>query len=275
MNNEHVLKINNLNVWYNQKLHALKNISLNITPNKVTAFIGASGSGKSTFLRSINRMLDTIPGTKIEGQVLYKNNDIYNEGADVIKLRQNIGMVFQHPTPFPKSIYENVAYGLRIENKAKKEPFNWKKVFEKKDYKDVENSDDPIDIAVVKSLKEAALWSEVKERLHESALRLSGGQQQRLCIARAVAIKPSVILLDEPTSELDPIATKKIEDLILKLRENYTVVMVTHSMQQARRISDKVAFFHLGKLVEFGDTDKIFNNADNALTNSYVRGEFG
>jgi len=275
MKNQSVLKINKLNVWYNE-LHAIKDISLNIRPNQVTSFIGASGSGKSTFLRSLNRMLDMVPQTKIKGEVLYKNNNIYNKEVDIINLRRNIGMVFQHPTPFPKSIYENISYGIKINKEIPEKPFKLNKIFNSKiESQEIEKSKHPLDIAVKNSLEEAALWDEVKDRLHKSALRLSGGQQQRLCIARAIAIKPSVILFDEPTSELDPIATHKIEELILNLKKNYTVIMVTHSMQQARRISDETAFFHLGELIEFGKTSKIFENPDNPLTGSYIKGEFG
>jgi len=274
--NNIILKTCDLSVWYNE-LQALKNINIDIISNKVTALIGPSGCGKSTFLRSLNRMLDIIAGARVEGKVFFHNNNIYDSNTDVIELRRKIGMVFQNPTPFLKSIYDNIAYGLTIDDKfPKKANGFFKRLFNRKvKGEDVEKSKHGLDLAVVRSLKEAALWEEVKDRLQESAFRLSGGQQQRLCIARAIAVKPSIILFDEPTSELDPIATRKIEELILELKSEYTVVIVTHNLQQAKRISDYAAFFHLGELIEFNENSKIFNNADHPLTYSYVQGKFG
>ena len=234
---------------------ALHEITLNIAPNVVTAFIGPSGCGKSTFLRTLNRMNDVIPGTHAEGTVLVAGQDIYAPGIDVVQLRRRVGMVFQKSNPFPKSIFENVAYGLRINGMAR----------------------DKADLAdrVEESLRQAALWEEVKDRLHESALAISGGQQQRLCIARALAIRPEVLLMDEPASALDPIATQRIEELVYDLKKTYTIVIVTHNMQQAARVSDYTAFFWLGKLVEYGATDQIFTAPREKLTEDYVTGRFG
>lgn len=248
-----ILKMKDLNVWYNED-HALKDITFDIPEKKVTAVIGPSGCGKSTFIRSINRMNDRIADSKIDGKILYKGNRIYEENIDTAALRRQIGMVFQKPNPFPKSIYENVAYGPKIHgNKSK----------------------DELDDIVEKSLKRAALWDEVKDRLDSHAMDLSGGQQQRLCIARALAVEPNVILMDEPASALDPIAMSKIEDLIFELKENYSVVIVTHNMQQAARVSDYTAFLYLGELVEFSKTDKLFENPNKDMTEEYITGRFG
>ncbi len=246
-------KIEKLNNYYGNK-HALKQVSLDITAKAVTAIIGPSGCGKSTFIRCLNRMNDLIPVFKLDGKILYDGTDIYSRDIDVIDLRRRIGMVFQKPNPFPKSIYENVAYGLRVQGIKKRET---------------------LDKTVEESLKKAAIWDEVKDRLSDSALSLSGGQQQRLCIARAIAVEPEVILFDEPCSALDPIATAKIEDLIIKLKNDYTVVIVTHNMQQAARVSDQTAFFYMGEMVEYDKTDKIFTNPSNKLTEDYVTGRFG
>jgi phosphate transport system ATP-binding protein len=234
---------------------ALEDISVAIRANRVTAFIGPSGCGKSTFLRTLNRMNDIIPGTRVEGRVSIDGEDIYAPGTDVVALRQRVGMVFQKSNPFPKSIFENVAYGLRVNGL----------VSGKADLAD----------RVEESLKAAAIWDEVKDRLKASALSLSGGQQQRLCIARALAIRPDVLLMDEPASALDPIATQRIEELIYQLKRDYTIVIVTHNMQQAARVSDETAFFWLGKLVEFGSTETIFTNPSETLTEDYVTGRFG
>ena len=243
-----------VNVFYGDK-HALQNVSVNIPDRSVMAFIGPSGCGKSTFLRCINRMNDTIPIAKVTGKIVIDNQDIYDKNLDVVQLRARVGMVFQKPNPFPKSIFENVAYGVRlnglVENKAR------------------------LQERVEESLRQAALWEEVKDRLHESALALSGGQQQRLCIARALAIKPEVLLMDEPASALDPIATQRIEELIYQLKKTYTIVIVTHNMQQAARVSDDTAFFWLGKLVEFDKTERIFTAPNEKLTEDYVTGRFG
>jgi phosphate transport system ATP-binding protein len=242
-----------LSFYYGSKL-ALKNIQISCAEKQVTAIIGPSGCGKSTFIRTLNRMNDVVPGTKIEGQVLLDGDDIRSPKIDVVELRRRIGMVFQKPNPFPKSIFDNVAYGLRINglrNKGRLEQI------------------------VEKSLKEAALWEEVKNRLDENAFALSGGQQQRLCIARALAVEPEVILFDEPCSAIDPIATAKIEDLIQRMKEHYTIVIVTHNMQQAARVSDYTAFMMLGELVEFDVTKKIFTAPANKLTEDYITGRFG
>jgi phosphate transport system ATP-binding protein len=228
---------------------------MHIRANMVTAFIGPSGCGKSTFLRTLNRMNDIIPATRVEGEVLIDGEDIYAPGTDVVALRRRVGMVFQKSNPFPKSIFENVAYGLRINNLAR--------------------SRRDLGERVERSLKDAAIWDEVKDRLHESALSLSGGQQQRLCIARALAIQPDILLMDEPASALDPIATQRIEELIYTLKRDYTIVIVTHNMQQAARISDETAFFWLGQLVEMGPTSRIFTNPAEKLTEDYVTGRFG
>jgi phosphate transport system ATP-binding protein len=221
----------------------------------VTAFIGPSGCGKSTFLRTLNRMNDIIPGTRVEGRVIIEGADVYGPGVDVVALRRRVGMVFQKSNPFPKSIFENVAYGIRINGLAASKADLHERVEE--------------------SLKAAAIWEEAKDRLHESALALSGGQQQRLCIARALAVRPDILLMDEPASALDPIATQRIEELIYHLKTRYTIVIVTHNMQQAARISDRTAFFWLGRLVEYGPTDRIFTNPAEKLTEDYVTGRFG
>jgi phosphate transport system ATP-binding protein len=248
------IAVHGLNFYYGEK-RALENISVAIPANLVTAFIGPSGCGKSTFLRTLNRMNDIIPETRVEGRVLIDGEDIYGPGTDVVALRRRVGMVFQKSNPFPKSIFENVAYGLRINGLAPNRAALHAKVEE--------------------SLKAAAIWEEVKDRLHESALALSGGQQQRLCIARALAIEPEILLMDEPASALDPIATQRIEELVYHLKATYTIVIVTHNMQQAARVSDHTAFFWLGRLVEFGPTDKIFTNPAEKLTEDYVTGRFG
>ena len=247
------IQVNDLSLYYGEK-KALKEISMQIPANKVTALIGPSGCGKSTFLRCINRMNDLIPSVKITGQMLVEGVDIYDKNVDVVNIRKKIGMVFQKSNPFPKSIFENVAYGLKI-NGIKDKNFIAEKV--------------------EKSLKNAALWSEVKDRLLKSAFALSGGQQQRLCIARALAIEPEILLLDEPASALDPTATSKIEELIHELKKKYTIVIVTHNMQQAARISDYTAFFMLGELVEYDVTNKIFTNPSKKITEDYVTGRFG
>jgi phosphate transport system ATP-binding protein len=246
--------VDNLNFFYGEK-RALENISVRVPANLVTAFIGPSGCGKSTFLRTLNRMNDIIPGTRVEGDVRLDGEDIYSGRTDVVALRRRVGMVFQKSNPFPKTIFENVAYGLRLNGMAR--------------------SRSELHGRVEESLQQAAIWDEVKDRLHESALALSGGQQQRLCIARALAIKPEVLLMDEPASALDPIATQRIEELIYQLKSNYTIVIVTHNMQQAARVSDRTAFFWLGRLVEFGATDQIFTNPREKLTEDYVTGRFG
>ncbi len=243
-----------VNVFYGEK-QALKEIDLDIESNSVTALIGPSGCGKSTFLRSLNRMNDTVRGCRVEGDIKLDTLDIYDTKVDVVQLRARVGMVFQKPNPFPKSIYENVAYGPRIHGLAE--------------------SKDELDLIVEKSLKRAGLWKEVGDRLAEPGTGLSGGQQQRLCIARALAVSPEVILMDEPCSALDPIATAHIEELIDELRENYTIVIVTHSMQQAARVSQRTAFFHLGILVESGDTKTIFTNPSDERTQGYITGRFG
>ncbi len=265
-----VLHAKALNVWYGS-LHALKEVTLSIPEHKITALIGASGSGKSTFLRSMNRMLDHLPRTTVKGELLLRESDVYGDASNVVELRERVGMVFQNPTPFPKSIYDNVAYGLQIQGKAKaRHRFRGKPTAER-----LETGGDPLDRAVMMSLKEASLWEEVKDRLHHSAYRLSGGQQQRLCIARAIAVRPEVLLLDEPCSALDPISTRHIEELLLSLKHNYTIVIVTHNMHQARRIADHVGFFHAGELIEFGDARTMFQNATKPLTREYVSGAFG
>ncbi len=242
-----------LDFYYGNK-RALNSISMVAPENKVTALIGPSGCGKSTFIRTLNRMNDVIPGTRMEGKVIIDGVDIYSQRIDIVELRRRIGMVFQKPNPFPKSIFDNVAYGLRING-----------IKERKKIQEI----------VETSLQEAALWEEVKDRLRENAFSLSGGQQQRLCIARSLAVEPEVILYDEPCSAIDPIATAKIEDLIQKQREKYTVVIVTHNMQQAARVSDYTAFLMLGELIEYGETPKLFTNPENKLTEDYITGRFG
>ena len=243
----------NLSLWYGKK-QALEDITMEVPQNQVTALIGPSGCGKSTLLRCFNRMNDVIPKCRIEGSVYFDGENIYDQGVDPVEIRKRVGMVFQKPNPFPKSIYENIAYGPKIHGIKKK---------------------GTLDDIVEQSLKDAALWGEVNDRLEDSAMGLSGGQQQRLCIARALAIEPEVILMDEPCSALDPIATAKIEDLINVLKLDYTVIIVTHNMQQAARVSDYTGFMYLGKLIEFGDTDQIFENPREALTEEYITGRFG
>ena len=240
--------------FYYGSFHALKGINIAIPAGEVVAFIGPSGCGKSTFLRLFNRMNDLIPGARLEGQILIDGNDIYDRSVDVDVLRRGVGMVFQRPNPFPKSIFENVAYGLRV-NGVKDKAF--------------------ISQRVEEALTSAALWTEVKDKLKESAYALSGGQQQRLCIARAMAVQPSVLLMDEPASALDPISTAKIEELICELSSQTTIVIVTHSMQQAARVSNKTAFFYLGEMVEYGETKKIFTNPEKEATQNYITGRFG
>ena len=244
---------NSLTLYYGNKL-ALNNISLSIPKKKVTAFIGPSGCGKSTFLRTLNRMNDLIPNVKITGDILIDDVNIYDKQIDVVNLRKKIGMVFQKSNPFAKSVYENIAYGPKING-----------IREKK----------RLDEIVETALNQAAIWDEVKDRLNDSALGLSGGQQQRLCIARALAVSPEIILMDEPASALDPISTAKIEELIFQLKENYTIVIVTHNMQQAARVSDNTAFFYLGELIEFGKTKKLFTAPEKKQTEDYITGRFG
>jgi len=247
------MEVKNLDFYYGD-FQALNDINIEIKENKVTALIGPSGCGKSTFLRTLNRMNDLINGAKVDGDVYLDGEDIYKEKIDVVELRKKVGMVFQQPNPFPKSIYDNIAYGPRIHGLKDK---------------------NKLDQIVEESLKGAALWDEVKDRLDDSALGISGGQQQRLCIARALAVKPEVLLMDEPASALDPVATAKIEELIEILKENYTIVIVTHSMQQAARVSDNTAFFLMGDLIEFDKTEQIFENPQNQKTEDYITGRFG
>ncbi|MDX1477437.1 MAG: phosphate ABC transporter ATP-binding protein PstB [Saprospiraceae bacterium] len=247
------LRTRNVNVFYGDK-KVIDNVSMGIAEKTVTAFIGPSGCGKSTFLRLFNRMNDYIDTFSKEGEILIDDREIYAPGVRVEELRKQVGMVFQKPNPFPKSIYENVAYGLKIQGIKKKTV---------------------LDEAVEASLRSAALWDEVRDNLNKSALALSGGQQQRLCIARALAVKPSVLLMDEPASALDPIATSKIEELIHELKHAYTIVIVTHNMQQAGRVSDKTAFFYLGRLIEYNDTKKLFTSPDHEMTENYITGRFG
>ena len=248
-----IITVKDLNLYYGAA-HALKNVNIDIAENSITALIGPSGCGKSTFLKTLNRMNDLIPGVRIEGDVRYNGMDIFGKNVDVNELRREIGMVFQKPNPFPMSIYDNIAYGPRthgIKNKA------------------------ALDEIVEESLTGAAIWDEVKDRLKNSALGLSGGQQQRLCIARALAVKPKILLMDEPTSALDPISTSKIEDLAVELKKCYTIVIVTHNMQQAVRISDDTAFFLLGELIEYGNTEKMFSMPHDKRTEDYITGRFG
>jgi len=246
--------VENLNFYYG-RVRALHGVSLGFLSNKVTALIGPSGCGKSTMLRTLNRMNDIIPGTRLEGRVELDGQDIYAPGTDVVLLRRRVGMVFQKSNPFPRSVFDNVAYGLRINR--------------------LTGSKTELEDKVEASLRAAALWDEVKDRLKESALKLSGGQQQRLCIARALAVEPEVLLMDEPASALDPIATQKIEELIEELKERYTIVIVTHNMQQAARVSNYTAFFYLGELIEFNDTRKLFTKPEKQQTEDYVTGRFG
>jgi phosphate transport system ATP-binding protein len=267
-----VISARDLSVWYGS-LHALKHVNLDIPRHKITALIGASGSGKSTFLRCLNRMLDTIPKVKMAGSVNVGGIEILHPDTDVVDLRRKVGMVFQNPTPFPKSVYDNVSYGLEIQGYRRRRTWSIRKP--RIDSATVEGSEHLIDQAVSRSLKEASLWSEVRDRLHQSAYRLSGGQQQRLCIARAIAVRPDILLLDEPCSALDPISTKHIEELLLTLKDQYTIVIVTHNMHQARRIADFTGFFHAGELVEFDATQKVFGSAQQILTREYVAGAFG
>jgi phosphate transport system ATP-binding protein len=253
MTDEAIITTQDLNLWYHET-HALQSISMSIAKNQVTSLIGPSGCGKSTLLRCFNRLNDLIDTVKISGKITVSGRNIHEPGTDVVLLRKRVGMVFQKPNPFPKSVYENIAYGPRVHGiKDKSE----------------------LDRIVEKSLRDAALWDEVRDRLHESALGLSGGQQQRLCIARTLAVEPEVILMDEPCSALDPIATAKIEKLIDILKQDYTVIIVTHNMQQAARVSDYAGFMYLGKLIEFGQTRQIFENPNEDLTENYITGRFG
>ena len=248
------IDIRRLNFFYG-RVCALKDVSLTIPPSKVTAFIGPSGCGKSTLVRTLNRMNDVIPNTSVKGEVCIDGQNIYSPSTDVVELRRRVGMVFQKPTTFPRSIFENIAYGLRIN--------------------DLAGSKTELADRIESGLKAAALWDEVKDRLKEPAQGLSGGQQQRLCIARALAIEPEIVLMDEPTSALDPIATQRIEELIVELKERYTIVIVTHNMQQASRISDMTAFFWLGELIEFDTTEKMFTKPERRMTEDYITGRFG
>lgn len=250
---ETILKTQSLNLWYGEK-QALIDINAEMSKHQVTALIGPSGCGKSTLIRCFNRMNDVIPACRVEGHVFFNGVDIYGPDVDPVQVRKRVGMVFQKPNPFPKSVWENIAYGPKIQG-----------------LKDKNKLDDIVE----NSLKGAALWEEVKDRLEESAMGLSGGQQQRLCIARALAIEPEIILMDEPCSSLDPIATAKIENLINELKINYTVIIVTHNMQQAARVSDFTGFMYLGKLIEFGETEQIFENPKEELTENYITGRFG
>ena len=251
MNN--IMTARDLCLWYSQA-QALKNINMDIAENSITALIGPSGCGKSTFLKTLNRMNDLVPGVKITGQVCYREEDLYDKNVDVNQLRREVGMVFQKPNPFPMSIYDNIAYGPRTHGIRKR---------------------GELDEIVEQALRDAAIWDEVKDRLKKNALGLSGGQQQRLCIARALAVKPSVLLMDEPTSALDPISTSRIEELAMGLKDRYTIVIVTHNMQQALRISDSTAFFLLGELVEYGDTQTMFAQPADKRTEAYITGRFG
>lgn len=249
---EEEIKILNVSAYYDDK-KVLDDITFPIYKNFITAIIGPSGCGKSTLIRCLNRMNDLVPNFRLEGQIIFRGKNIYDKEQDIIDLRRKVGMVFQKPNPFPKSIYENIAYGLKINNVPKNE----------------------INSIVIESLKKAALWEEVKEDLYKPATNLSGGQQQRLCIARAIALKPEVLLFDEPCSALDPIGSSKVEELMVELKKEYTVVIVTHNMQQAARVSDFTAFLYLGKLIEYGETAKIFTNPKEKLTEEYLTGRFG
>tara|TARA_B110001454_G_scaffold119500_1_gene111498 strand:- start:2885 stop:3631 length:747 start_codon:yes stop_codon:yes gene_type:complete len=244
----------NVNVFYGEK-QAIQNVSIDVDTDNVTAFIGPSGCGKSTFLRTLNRMNDTVASARVEGEITLDGENIYSSGMDVVQLRARVGMVFQKPNPFPKSIYDNIAYGPRIHGLA--------------------SAKADLDVIVESSLRRAGLWDEVKDRLKDSGTALSGGQQQRLCIGRAIAVEPEVILMDEPCSALDPIATAKIEELIHELRGRYAIVIVTHNMQQAARVSQRTAFFHLGHLVEYGSTSEIFTNPREDRTKDYITGRYG
>ena len=253
VSNAPALKVNDFSAWYGD-FQALHGINLEVLKNQVTALIGPSGCGKTTFLRWINRMNDMVPGARAEGGLKLSSVDLLDENLDVVDLRRQVGMVFQKPNPFPKSIYENVVFGLRLARKMKRSE---------------------LDHVVERSLRQAALWDEVKDRLNRSGLSLSGGQQQRLCIARAVACSPEVLLMDEPASALDPKATARVEDLILELRERYTIIIVTHNMQQAARVSDRTAFFNLGRVIESGPTEYIFTKPEKSETEDYISGRFG
>ncbi|WP_238473751.1 phosphate ABC transporter ATP-binding protein PstB [Paenisporosarcina cavernae] len=250
---QNVFEINDLNLWYGNN-HALKEINFPIAEKEVTAMIGPSGCGKSTFVKTLNKMVERVPNVKMSGEILFRGQNILQSDVDLVELRKHVGMVFQKGNPFPQSIFDNVAYGPRVHGNKKKQ--------------------DLMEL-VEKSLQDVALWDEVKDRLNGPALGLSGGQQQRLCIARALATKPDVLLMDEPTSALDPISTLKVEELILELKKSYTIVVVTHNMQQAARISDKTAFFYMGELIELDDTNVIFSNPKNQKTEDYVSGRFG
>jgi phosphate transport system ATP-binding protein len=252
MDSNIIIKLNKVNFYYGQS-RALTDINMNFIKNKVSALIGPSGCGKSTLLRLLNRMNDLIDGTRVEGEILFEDKNIYTKDVDPVEIRRKIGMVFQKPNPFPKTIYNNIAYGPKLTSM---------------------NTGD-LDTLVEQSLKQAVLWDEVKDILNKSAMNLSGGQQQRLCIARALAMKPDILLMDEPTSALDPISTAKIEELIEELKKNYTIIIVTHNMQQAARISDETAFFYLGNLIEYNKTEKIFTNPDVKHTEDYITGRFG
>jgi phosphate transport system ATP-binding protein len=252
MDSDIIIKLNKVNFYYGQS-RALTDITMNFIKNKVSALIGPSGCGKSTLLRLLNRMNDLIDGTRVEGEILFEDKNIYTKDVDPVEIRRKVGMVFQKPNPFPKTIYNNIAYGPKLNG------FHT----------------DSLELLVEQSLKQAVLWDEVKDILNKSAMNLSGGQQQRLCIARALAMKPDILLMDEPTSALDPISTAKIEELIEELKKNYTIIIVTHNMQQAARISDETAFFYLGNLVEYNKTEKIFTNPDVKHTEDYITGRFG
>jgi phosphate transport system ATP-binding protein len=256
------IEVSDLNVYFEQN-HALKNVSININEKEITAIIGPSGCGKSTFIRSINRMNDLVMGCTVKGKIIVDEKNIYDKGVDAVEVRKRIGMVFQRPNPFPKSIFENIAYAPRLhgftDDQGRHKNYNKQQLQE----------------IVEWSLKRAALWDEVSDRLDKSAYNLSGGQQQRLCIARALAIEPEIILFDEPCSALDPIATAKIEDLLIDLKEDYTVCIVTHNMQQAARVADRTAYFYLGELIEFGETTQIFENPEKELTEQYITGRMG
>lgn len=247
------MKAESINFYYGTH-HAIKDLNIDIYKNKVTAFIGPSGCGKSTFIRLLNKMNELVPNTRVEGNIYFEGENILDKNVDTVKIRRKVGMVFQKPNPFPKTIFQNIAYGLEINGEKNKKKIAY---------------------TVEESLKKAALWDEVKDRLHDNALKLSGGQQQRLCIARCLAVEPEVILFDEPCASLDPISTNKIEELILQLRNNYTIAIVTHNMQQAARVSDNTAFMYLGELIEFAPTDKIFTVPRKQKTQEYLSGKFG